>query len=359
MTLDAGGTNFVFCAMRAEVEIIEPIRIAAAADTLEEVLNNIVSGFEMVKSRLSEKPVAISFAFPGPADYKNGIIGDLQNLPTFRGGVALGPMLEETFGIPVFINNDGGLFAYGEAIAGVLPQINNELEASGNPRRFKNLFGVTFGTGFGGGLVIDHQLVSGDNNSGGAIWITRNKIYPECFAEEGVAIRAVRRVYAEQAGISFEETPEPKVICEIANGKREGNIEAAKEAWRELGEVAGESLANAVSLVDSLVVIGGGLSGAFNLFMPSLISEMNAPLKTLGGVPLCRTEVTALNLEDEEQRSVFLKGETKVIKVPGFHRTIIYDSLKRTGVAISRLGTSEAIAIGAYTFALHELDKIN
>jgi glucokinase len=49
-----------------------------------------------------------------------GIIGDLENLPTFKGGVALGPMLEEIFNIPVFINNDGDLFAYGEAIAGLL-----------------------------------------------------------------------------------------------------------------------------------------------------------------------------------------------------------------------------------------------
>src|ERR1035437_9818177 len=169
MTLDAGGTNFVFCAMRAESEIIEPIRIAAAAETLEDVLSNIVSGFEQVISHLTEKPVAISFAFPGPADYKNGIIGDLQNLPTFRGGVALGPMLEETFGIPIFINNDGDLFAYGEAIAGLLPEINKELEEFGNPRRFKNLFGITLGTGFGGGLVVDNQLVSGDNGSGASI----------------------------------------------------------------------------------------------------------------------------------------------------------------------------------------------
>lgn len=359
MTLDAGGTNFVFCAMRAEVEIIEPIRIAATSDTLEEVLDKIVSGFEQVKHHLTEQPVAISFAFPGPADYKNGIIGDLQNLPTFRGGVALGPMLEEKFGIPVFINNDGDLFAYGEAIAGLLPDINKELEEFGNPRRFKNLFGITLGTGFGGGLVVGNQLVSGDNGSGGSIWITRNKIYPECFAEEGVAIRAVRRVYAEHAGISFNEAPEPKVICDIALGKSEGNIEAAKAAWHELGEVAGESLSNAISLVDSLVVIGGGLSGAHSLFLPALIEEMNAPLKTLNGVPLCRMEVTALNLEDIEQRSIFLKGETKVIKVPGYHRTIIYDPLKRTGVAISRLGTSKAIAVGAYTFALHELDNID
>ena len=42
-------------------------------------------------------------------------------------------MLEEKFGIPVFINNDGDLFAYGEAIAGLLPFINSKLEEAGSP----------------------------------------------------------------------------------------------------------------------------------------------------------------------------------------------------------------------------------
>jgi glucokinase len=34
-----------------------------------------------------------------------------------------------------------------------------------------------------------------------------------------------------------------------------------------------------------------------------------------------------------------------------------YDPMARTGVGMSRLGTSEAVAIGAYAFALHKLDK--
>lgn len=57
------------------------------------------------------------FRFPGPADYPNGIIGGwLPNFPSFRDGVALGPFLQEKFGVPVFINNDGDLFAYAFAL---------------------------------------------------------------------------------------------------------------------------------------------------------------------------------------------------------------------------------------------------
>ena len=87
------------------------------AHDLDLCLGTLIRGFEQIISRLNEKPKAISFAFPGPADYRNGIIGGyLPNFPSFRDGVALGPMLEEHFGIPVFINNDADLFAYGEAL---------------------------------------------------------------------------------------------------------------------------------------------------------------------------------------------------------------------------------------------------
>ena len=103
MTLDAGGTNFVFSAIQGCREIVEPICLPAASDDLERCLSVLVEGFLEVEKRLPKLPVAISFAFPGPADYEHGIIGDLPNFPAFRGGVALGPYLREQFGIPVFI----------------------------------------------------------------------------------------------------------------------------------------------------------------------------------------------------------------------------------------------------------------
>ena len=117
LTLDAGGTNLDFTAVMGEEEILPPVSIPSHGDDLELTLQTIIDGFNKVKSKLPKKPVAISFSFPGPAEYERGIIGDLENLPAFKGGVALGPMLEDVFRIPVFINNDGDLFAYGEAIA--------------------------------------------------------------------------------------------------------------------------------------------------------------------------------------------------------------------------------------------------
>src|SRR4051812_1094048 len=109
MTLDAGGTSFRFSAMQGGKPITPTLVTPSNADNLERCLATLIDGFAATQQKCRRPPSAISFAFPGPADYPKGIIGDLPNLPAFRGGVALGPMLEQVFGIPVFINNDGDL----------------------------------------------------------------------------------------------------------------------------------------------------------------------------------------------------------------------------------------------------------
>ena len=83
MTLDAGGTNFVFGAIRGCEEVVEPIHLPSAATNLELSLANLINGFHAVRSRLKEAPVAISFAFPGPAVFPNGIIWNIGNLPAY------------------------------------------------------------------------------------------------------------------------------------------------------------------------------------------------------------------------------------------------------------------------------------
>lgn len=357
LTLDAGGTNFVFSAVQGGDEIVEPVTLPSNGDNLEKCLKNIVEGFQQVKEQLPEVPKAISFAFPGPTEYPEGIIGDLGNLTAFRGGIALGPMLEEKFKIPVFINNDGDLFAYGEAIAGFLPEINQKLEEYGSPKKYNNLLGITLGTGFGGGIVRNGELFIGDNSAGGEIWLMRNRKHPACFAEEGASIRAVLRVYNELS-TDNKENLTPKDIYEIAKGTRPGNQQAAIIAFQELGQVVGDALANALTLIDGLVVIGGGLTGAGEFILPAIINELNGTLETLSGEKFSRMELKAFNLEDAEEMTRFLKGEKKEINIPMTGKKTVYDPLKRTGIGLSRLGTSKAVSIGAYAFALNKLEKI-
>ncbi len=356
ITLDAGGTNLVFSAMKAGKFIIDPISLPSNAHDLDKCLATIVSGFEQVISQLDEKPVAISFAFPGPADYPRGIIGGyLPNFPSFRDGVALGPFLEDKFGIPVFINNDGDLFAYGEALGGVLPEVNARLRELGSNKQYKNLIGYTFGTGFGVGVVIDGRLNRGDNSCVETFCLPHSTM-PGIIVEEGVSIRAVQRVYGEKSG-DKKHNLTPRDICEIADGIRPGNVEAAKEAFATMGRTAGAAIATAVTLTDGLVVLGGGVTAASRWIMPALLNEMRSKLHTLGGDEVNLVQMKVYDLDNAEEFALFAKGEVSTVKVYGSERTVEYDTQKRVGIAISRMGASQAICMGAYSFALSELDK--
>src|SRR5207237_10151478 len=169
VALVSGGTKCTCNAMRGRQPRLEPLALLSSSADLSACLEQIRAGFDSVHAATGGSAAAISFAFPGPADYPAGVIGDLGNLPAFRGGVALGPVLEDRYGMPVFLNNDGDLFAYGEALAGFLPWVNDQLAQAGATRRHRTLIGFTLGTGLGGGVVHDGKLLLGDNSAAGEV----------------------------------------------------------------------------------------------------------------------------------------------------------------------------------------------
>lgn len=359
MTLDAGGTNFVFGALRGSESVAGPVSMPSYADNLDRCLAQLTTGFDSIIAELKERkmhPVAISFAFPGPADYPAGIIGGfLPNFPSFRDGVALGAFLEERFGLPVFINNDGDLYAYGEALAGALPEVNERLKAAGSKKVYRNLIGYTLGTGFGMGVVVDGRLNRGDNSCV-ETWCLPHKKMREVIVEDGVAVRAVKRVYAKLSGDNSGEL-EPVDIYNIARGERAGDRAAALGAFAEMGEILGDAAANAVTVVDGLVVVGGGIAAAREFWMPAMLREMRGRMTTLSGDMLDRVQMGVYDLDDEAEFAEFARGDAREIKVYGSSRTVTYDPRKRIGVLTSHIGASRAISLGAYAFALSELDK--
>jgi predicted NBD/HSP70 family sugar kinase len=355
VTLDAGGTNFVFGAMRGGEFIIDPITLPSNAANLDKCLETMVTGFRLIFEAVDGDVAAISFAFPGPADYPNGIIGGfLPNFPSFRDGVALGPFLSEQFGVPVFINNDGDLFAFGEALCGALPEINAKLEALGSNKRYHNLLGYTFGTGFGVGMVVNDQLNRGDNSCVETFCL-RHKHNRDMIVESGVSTQAVIRLYGEYSG-DLNHKHDPKEICMIADGKMEGDAEAAKQAFATFGEVAGDAMATAVTLVDGIIVIGGGLTHNARYIFPSLLRELRGKIHTYDGTAINRVQMQVFNLDNPAEFEQFAKGSVRKLKVYGSDRTVDYDPMKRIGVVISKLGASKAISVGAYAFALTQLD---
>jgi glucokinase len=352
LTLDAGGTNFVFTAIQANNEIVGPLNMPSNAHDLDKCISTMVTGFKEVISKLKEKPVAISFAFPGPSDYKTGIIGKLNNLPAFKGGIPLGPILRNKFNLPVFINNDGDLFAYGEALSGFLPYVNNLLSDAGIARRYHNLVGLTLGTGFGGGIVRNEELFLGDNSMASEVWLLRNRINPATNAEEGISIRAIRRVFAQECDIDISQAPSPKDIYDIATGSRPGNQKAAMEAYRQLGVVLGDVLGNLLTVIDGVVVIGGGIAGAMEFIAPSMLSELESNYINYSENTYSRLVQKIFYIDDREVLKQFQKWDEKSIPVPGSREEIKYSSEIRLPIGTSKIGTSRATSLGAYAFAL-------
>ena len=179
----------------------------------------------------------------------------------------------------MFINNDGDLFTYGEAICGLLPHVNERLHAAGSPKQYNNLFGVTLGTGFGAGIVHNGELFIGDNAAAAEIW--------ECAANSQPLPRRRGREHPRRpAGLCGElegearRAPTPKDIYEFACGSGQGDRQAAILRLQHARRSIGDALANAITLVDGLVVIGGGLSAAAPLFMPRLVAEMNGTIES-------------------------------------------------------------------------------
>lgn len=342
LTLDAGGTNFSFAAVQAGKRIAGPVVLPSEAQDLDRSLANLFAGFEQVATEAGGKISAISFAFPGPADYEQGVLYNVGNLPAYAGGVRLAEILRKRFDVPVFINNDGDLFAYGEAVAGMLPEVNQQFEAAGNSRRYRNLIGLTIGTGFGGGIVINGSLLRGDNSMSGEVWLLSQGYQPGVNAEEGACIRAVTNAYA--AAVPDADTSlTPLDIGKIANGELEGNADAAKQAYDQLGRTIGDTVANLVTLLDGLVVIGGGLSNAHKLFMPALLDVVNGSFTESPGQPKRLTH-QVYNLESEADAAKFYAPPTDTTTF-----------VPQTAVGISRVGTNRAVSLGAYAVALQAI----
>lgn len=359
LSLDAGGTNFVFTARKDGCIFGNRLHKPATVQQLDECIESIISGFKELSDSLSEKPDAISFAFPGPADYRNGIIGDLPNLPAFRGGVPLAAILEEEFGIPVFINNDGDLFAMGESKNGFLSKINQMLADSGSNKRYNNLIGITLGTGFGVGITINGQLLEGDNSAAAEGWLIRNKQYNYSSIEDTISIRSIKRMYAEQIHIDPAKSPEPEDIYKIAIGEKDGVYVAALESFLRYGEALGDAIATIVTLIDGVVVIGGGISGAYSIFSRTMMSELNGFFTGLNGVKHKRLIQQLYNVEDSYSMKQFLFSNYKELEIPRSSKTISYQEEKKIPIGLSSLGASEAIAIGAYYFAFDKLNQMD
>jgi glucokinase len=324
-------------------------------------LERVITGFSTIARQLEVPVRALSCSLPGTAEYRHGVVRQLPGLPERRGAVALGPVLEDHFGLPVFFSNGGALFALGEAAAGFLPFVNHLLTDAGICKRFSNIFGATLGPGLCGGAVHRGQLIRGDHAAAGRTNRMTTTLLPSRSAEETVSEGGIRQAYAREAGLDPARVPGLAHLYAIATGGIPGDGRAALSAFTEVAVAAGGLLANAVALldgpVDGPVVVGGSLVKDRPLFLNRLVEEMNRCMTCRGADSPDLGATRVFNLEDPEGRAGFLRETGEEIAVPSSERTVFPDPVPRIGVGMSRLGTERAVALGAYVFALQQLDE--
>jgi glucokinase len=154
--IDVGGTNVKLGLFDSELKMIHKTSITTEADMGPEVVINNMA--EAVKELLSEAGfslqdiVAIGIGTPGPAKYSEGIIIRSTNMPKFK-NTPICKMLNERLGAPVVFDNDANVACWGEYSVGA-------------GKGVKDIAFFTLGTGIGGGIVSNGELVHGCDENG-------------------------------------------------------------------------------------------------------------------------------------------------------------------------------------------------
>lgn len=201
--------------------------------------------------------VGIGVGVPAPV-INNGVVKQTTNLNWEYKDVR--QELEELTGIKVKVGNDANVAALGEMWRG---------GGQGN----QNMVMVTLGTGVGGGIIINGQILIGTNGAGGEI----GHIVMEPNERErcGCGKTGCLEQYASATGIArlarrklekFEGDTvlqaETVTAKDVFDAVKEGD-KAAIEVAEEFGRYLGHGLATVSALVDpSIYVIGGGVSKA-------------------------------------------------------------------------------------------------
>jgi len=239
----------------------EPATVPSEADKAADVVvGNIVRSLEMAAANAGvavNDLAGVGVGSPGPLDLDTGTILNPPNLPTLQNFCIKGSIHART-GLPVFVNNDANVFVLGEAWFGA-------------GKGAKIVYGVTLGTGFGSGFVIDGKIYGGATGTAAEIWCFP---YRDGIIEDYVSGRAVKRFYQERT----KRDAEPKEIADLA---KKGDA-PAREAWEEFGRHLGIGLACVVDVVDpEVMVVGGSLAYQYGLFRDTMEATLREKINPL------------------------------------------------------------------------------
>jgi glucokinase len=163
----------------------------------------------------------------------------------------LAQRLKRALRLPVIVESDRNAAVLGEAWCGAA-------------RGKKDAIVVMLGTGIGVGILSGGNVVRGAHElSGCAGWMVVADAY-------GAEARKVGQLESLAAGPAIARVAGADNAQDVANAARRGDRESVK-IYREAGRILGHGVANLISLFDpEVVVIGGGLAKASDLFLDAL-----------------------------------------------------------------------------------------
>jgi glucokinase len=225
--------------------------------------------------------VGVGVGSPGDADEETGEVSGAKNLPGWDGTFPLAEALEKELGTPVGVGND--------------VQVATEAEfhlGAGKP--YKSLLGVFWGTGVGGGLVLDGKPWLGRGAAGeiGHVVIKRGGARCPCGNRgcmEAYAGRIAMEAEARREHDKGTKTDLFKLMHKHGRDRLSSGIwERALDQEDKLAEklidraigALGTGVASAVNLLDTeAVIIGGGMGIRFGeRLMAPLTEEMGKHL---------------------------------------------------------------------------------
>jgi glucokinase len=220
----------------------------------------------------------IGVGSPGDADERTGTVSNARNLPGWEGSFPLADALSKQLGAPVAVGNDVQVAVNGEFALG-----------AGKP--FKSVLGVFWGTGVGGGMVLDGKPWLGRGAAGeiGHVLIRRGG--PRCSAGhpgcmEAYAGRASMEAEARRLVDDGEKTDLFKIMehrgrDRLTSGVWERALKKgdpmAEHLVKRATKALGEGMSGAINLLDpEAVILGGGMGVRFGEeYMPRIEKAMH------------------------------------------------------------------------------------
>ena len=270
VAVDMGASHLRFVLATDDGEILDESREHLRAESgpggvIAQVRDGIRS---LVDRRPQIRLLGIAIGVPGGVDPGTGKVIDANNVPGWR-EVNMGSELEESFGVPVYLDNDANMAAIGEHWRGAA-------------RGVDNFVFVALGTGIGAGIFVNGQICRGRSGFAGELfrmnleWPRWQEDFPDTGYLEvhvsGVALATEgRKILSSGNGSAASTLTERRDARYVFDAMHDGDPQA-----RELVEksflVLGVAVANVVSIVDPerIVFNGGIVQGAPELLLSSV-----------------------------------------------------------------------------------------